>query len=111
MREVAEHVAEVKTSHGNLGNHHLEESTEGREDTILALLESETGSGGEVSTLHNTGREEDLRVLRVNYLQAGRALKVGVDYKDALRVLLLGILIEHLAHSLAKLNAVRSCLA
>ena len=76
MREVAENVAEVEAGHGDFGDDHLEESTEGREDTELVLVETETSGCAEVTTLHDTRGNEDLRVLLVNDLQTGRALKV-----------------------------------
>ena len=53
VREVAEHIAEVETSHGDFGDGHLEEGSKGGEDTKLVLVETETSSGTEVTTLHN----------------------------------------------------------
>ncbi len=53
MREVAEDVAEVKTGHGDFGDNHLKEGTKSREDTKLILIEAETSSSAEVTTLHD----------------------------------------------------------
>ena len=76
MREVAENVAEVEAGHGDFGDDHLEESTEGREDTELVLVETETSGCAEVTTLHDTGWNEDLRVLLVDNLQTSGTLEV-----------------------------------
>ena len=50
---MAEQVGEVKTGHRNLGDGHLEESGERREDTELILVESEPGGCTQIATLHN----------------------------------------------------------
>jgi hypothetical protein len=76
VREVAEKVAVVQAGHGKLGDHHLKESGEGGENTLLILVETETGGGGEVSTLHDTGGDEYLGVLLMDDLQSCRTLEV-----------------------------------
>ena len=53
MREVAEKVAEVEAGRGDLGNHHLEESGEGREDAKLLSIKTETGGSAEVAALRD----------------------------------------------------------
>ena len=53
VEEVAEDVAEVEAGHSELGYDHLEEGTEGGEDTELLLVETEPGSCAEVAALHN----------------------------------------------------------
>ena len=65
-----------QASHGDLRDNHFEESREGREDTVLVLVETETSSRAKVATLHDTGGDKDLGVLLVNDLQAGRALEI-----------------------------------
>ena len=42
MREVGQHVAFVQTGHGELGNDHLQERREGRENAKLFGIEAES---------------------------------------------------------------------
>lgn len=77
VREVAENVAEVQTRHSDLRDNHLQEGGERREDTELILVETETCSGTEVATLHDTRRDEDLRVFLVDGLETSRALEIA----------------------------------
>lgn len=77
VREVAEDIAEVEARHSDFGYNHLQEGGERREDTELVLVETKTGSGAEVATLHDSGRDEDLRVLLVDRLETGRSLKIA----------------------------------
>jgi len=79
MREVAKEVAVIQPGHGDLGDTHLKESGKGGEDTLLLFVETETGSCGEVATLHDTGGDEHLGVLLVDDLETGRALEITVD--------------------------------
>ena len=53
VREVAKHIAEVETRHGDFGDDHFKEGTESGEDTELILVETKAGSGAEVSAFHN----------------------------------------------------------
>ena len=78
VREVAENVAEVETSHGDFGNDHLQEGGEGGEDAELLLVETETGGGTEVTTLHDAGGNEHFGVLLVDDLQTRGALEVAL---------------------------------
>jgi hypothetical protein len=73
---MAKDVAVVQASHGDLRDDHLKEGRECREDTELALLKAEAGGGREVATLHDTGRNKDLRMLLVNALETSGALQV-----------------------------------
>ena len=73
---MAQDVAEVKTSHGDFGDDHLQECGESREDAELLLVETETSGSAEVSTFHDAGRNEDLRVLLVNDLETGRSFEI-----------------------------------
>ena len=82
MREVAEDVAEVEAGHGDFGYYHLEESREGGEHAELFGVKTKTGSGAEVTALHDTGRNEDLGMLLVNTLQASRALQITCRNMD-----------------------------
>lgn len=84
MRKVAKNVAVVQASHGDLGDNHFQEGGEGGENTELALVETETSCRGEVATLHDAGRNEDLWVLLVDNLQTGRALQVTCSYVSGL---------------------------
>lgn len=95
MREVTQHVAEVETGHCNLGDYHLEESTESREDTEFVLVKTKTCSGTEVSALHNcrmsvldghkdstlirrtAGWNENFGVLLMNTFQPGGTLQIA----------------------------------
>ena len=77
VREVAEDVAVVQTSHGDLRDNHLEESRERRENAIFAFFKTKTGCSGEVPPLHDTGGNEDHRVLLVDDLEAGGTLKIA----------------------------------
>lgn len=63
-------IAVVETSHCDLGDNHLEESREGREDTELIWSESESSGSREVTTLHDTRGDEDFWVLLVDNLEA-----------------------------------------
>ena len=76
MREVAEDVAEVETRHRDLRDDHFQECREGGEHAELLSIETETCRRAEVSAFHDTRGDEDLRVLLVNDLQAGRALEI-----------------------------------
>lgn len=64
-------VAVVETGHGKLGNNHLEESRESREHAKFFCVETETGSGGEVATFHDTRWDEDLWMLSMDNLETG----------------------------------------
>ena len=76
MREVAQNIAIVQASHCDLRDHHLQERREGGEHAELLSVETETSSSAEVATLHDTGGNEDLRVLLVDDLQASGALEI-----------------------------------
>ena len=78
MREVAQDVAEVETSHGDFGNDHLQEGGESGEDTELLLVETKTGCGTEVTTLHDAGGNEHFRVFLVDDLQTRGALEIAL---------------------------------
>jgi hypothetical protein len=54
MAEMAQDIAEVQARHGDLRDTHLEEGSERAEDTLLALLHTESRSRGEVAALHDT---------------------------------------------------------
>ena len=70
-------VAVVQTSNSDFRDNHLQEGGERREDTELILVETETCSGTEVATLHDTRRDEDLRVFLVDGLETSRALEIA----------------------------------
>ena len=74
---MAKNVTVVQTGHGELRDDHLQERRESREDTELVRIESETGRRGEVTTLHDTRRDEDLGVSLMDDLQTGRTLKIA----------------------------------
>ena len=57
MREVAEDIAEVQSRHSDLRDYHLQESTKGREDSELVLVETETICRAEDTTFHDAGGE------------------------------------------------------
>jgi len=76
MREVTQDITIVETGHCNFGNNHLEESREGRKNAKFIDVKPKTGSGGEVATLHDTRRNENLRMLLVNDLQPCGAFQV-----------------------------------
>lgn len=76
MREMRENIAVVQPCHGNFGDDHLKEGREGREDTKFIGLEPETSCSREVSSFHDSGRDENLRMLLVNDFQTGRAFQV-----------------------------------
>lgn len=73
---MAEDIAVVQSSHGNLGHDHLEEGREGREDTKLVLVEPKSSSSTEIAALHDTGWNEDFGVLLMDHLQTGGTLQV-----------------------------------
>ena len=50
---MTEDIAVVKPSHGEFGDDHLEEGSEGGEDTELHLVETKASSCAEVATLHD----------------------------------------------------------
>jgi hypothetical protein len=104
--EVTEDVALVETSHGELGDDHLQERRERRENTELLLVESESSRGREVTTLHDTRGDEHLRVLLVDGLEAGRALEIRVDDHDLLGRLLLRETVEHQVDRVAEHDTV-----
>lgn len=92
---MAQHVTEVETGHCNLGDYHLKESTESREDAEFVLVETKTCSGTEVSALHNyrtsvldgvkdstlirrtAGWHENFGVLLMNTLQPSGTLQIA----------------------------------
>ena len=75
---MAQDVAEVETSHGDFGNDHLQEGGECGEDAELLLVETDTGGGTEVTTLHDAGGNEHFGVLLVDDLQTRGALEVAL---------------------------------
>lgn len=57
---MGETVGEVEAGHGELGEDHLRESREGREDALALSLEgTKTSSSSKVAALHDTGGDED----------------------------------------------------
>ena len=68
---MAEDVAEVEAGHCDLGYYHLEESRECGEHAELLRIKAETSSSTEVSALHDSRGNENLRVLLVDDFQAG----------------------------------------
>ena len=50
---MTKNVTEVETSHGDLGDDHLKEGGEGREDAEFVLVKSKSSSSAEVATLHD----------------------------------------------------------
>ena len=80
---MAEDVAEVEPRHGDLRDDHLQEGREGGEDAVLLRVETEASSCAEVSALHDTGGNENLRVLLVDDLEAGGTLKIAYVVSSA----------------------------
>ena len=80
---MAEDIAEVQSRHSDLRDDHLQESTKGREHAELVLVETEAGSSAEISALHDSGRNKDLRVLLVNDLETGGTLKIAYVVSSA----------------------------
>mmetsp|Transcript_18830 Transcript_18830/g.21031 ORF Transcript_18830/g.21031 Transcript_18830/m.21031 type:complete len:622 (+) Transcript_18830:96-1961(+) len=88
VAEVAQEVAVVEASHGDFTAAHLEEGSEGTENTLLSFLSPEAGSCRQVPALHNAAKNEHLRVSLVNHIQACGSLQVAVDHLDAVHPLL-----------------------
>ena len=75
---MAQDVAEVETSHSDLGDDHLQEGGESREDAEFLLVETETGGGTEVTAFHDAGGDEHFGVLLVDDLQTRGALEIAL---------------------------------
>jgi hypothetical protein len=77
VREVAEDIAVVETSHGNFRKNHLQERGKGGENTKLVSGESKPGGSGEVAPLHYTRGDEDLWVFLMDHFQTCGTFKIG----------------------------------
>lgn len=77
MREAAEEIAVVQPGHGNLRDTHLEEGGGSGEGPLLPLIRAETSSSEKVSTLHDTGGDEDfIRMLLMDDEETSRSRKI-----------------------------------
>lgn len=77
MREVTEDITKIETGHGNLRDDHLQERRECREHPVLLRIETKTGGSAKVASLHDAGRNKDLRMLLVDDLQTSRPLEIA----------------------------------
>jgi hypothetical protein len=77
--EVAKYIAVIESCHGDFRDDHLQERREGREDTELVMIKTETSSSRIVATLHDTGRNENFGVLLVDHLQTSGSLEIALE--------------------------------
>jgi hypothetical protein len=103
---MTENITVVQAGHGDLRDNHLQESGERREDTELISVETKTSSCREVSTFHDTRRNEHLRMLLVNNLKTSGSLEITVDDHDFLGSLLLAKPVQYQVDSFTEDDAV-----